>query len=263
MNLSIRLCSIPEHIIHGNAVTAGRIVQKHVRDRTDEFTVLNDRASAHPLHDTARLRQKRVVCNFDHEIFVLLIIFIDLDNTHGVFFRRDSVDGRKNARLARMRIPYGSRLCAFESGKIIPLFELAENAAIAVLFGSRNVRVVQKYAFQFARFAADPFDDVYDAAIIDLAARDLHRRAVFAHNGMPQRTEPKRVFFNVRDRSDARYAVSHEHAEFAISARDVFGGFDFFRHLLAASLYFDGIFRLFFFCKHGIKIFRRFDGNTV
>ena len=30
MNLSIRLCSIPEHIIHGNAVTAGRIVQEHV-----------------------------------------------------------------------------------------------------------------------------------------------------------------------------------------------------------------------------------------
>ena len=151
MNLSIRLCSIPEHIIHGNAVTAGRIVQEHVRDRTDEFTVLNDRASAHPLHDAARLSQKRVVCNFDHKIFVLLIIFIDLDNTHRVLFRRDSVDGRKNARLAGMRVPYGSRFRAFESGKIIPLFELTENAAIAVLFGCRYMRVIQKYAFQFPR----------------------------------------------------------------------------------------------------------------
>ena len=47
-----------EHIFDKDAVTAARIINENMRHRANELAILEDRAAAHPLYDTARLLQQ-------------------------------------------------------------------------------------------------------------------------------------------------------------------------------------------------------------
>ena len=52
-----------------DAVPSRGVVQEHVRDRADEFAVLENGTAAHSLHDPARFVYQRFVGYFDDVIF--------------------------------------------------------------------------------------------------------------------------------------------------------------------------------------------------
>ncbi len=49
-----------------NAVAACRIIDKYVGYGSDDLSVLDDRASAHPLNDSAGSFQQFRICHFQH-----------------------------------------------------------------------------------------------------------------------------------------------------------------------------------------------------
>jgi len=56
-----------EHIFDKYAVAAGGVADEDVGNCTDELAILNYRASAHSLSDSARLRDEGGVGHFDGE----------------------------------------------------------------------------------------------------------------------------------------------------------------------------------------------------
>ena len=62
-----------QHILHQNPIPPRRILDKNVRDRTDELAVLDDGAAAHALDDPAGQGKKVRIGHPDDHIFVVTV----------------------------------------------------------------------------------------------------------------------------------------------------------------------------------------------
>ena len=72
-----------QHILHQNPIPSRRILNKNVRDCSDEFSVLDDGAAAHALDDPAGQGQKfRIGYANDHVLVVAVggvVYFLNLN----------------------------------------------------------------------------------------------------------------------------------------------------------------------------------------
>ena len=75
--------SMSQHILHQNSIPSRRILNKNVRDCSDEFSVLDDGAAAHALDDPAGQGQKfRIGYANDHVLVVAVggvVYFLNLN----------------------------------------------------------------------------------------------------------------------------------------------------------------------------------------
>ena len=88
---SMTIRSVSEHFFNADPIPARRIVEKNVRYRSDQFSVLQDRAATHPLNDPACFTQQFFIRYFDDEIFVAFIPGIHLCDGDLIFLWRNAV----------------------------------------------------------------------------------------------------------------------------------------------------------------------------
>ena len=62
-----------QHILHQNPIPSRRILNKNVRDCSDEFSVLDDGAAAHALDDPAGQGQKFRIGYADDHVLVVAV----------------------------------------------------------------------------------------------------------------------------------------------------------------------------------------------
>ena len=126
-----------EHIFNKNSVASLGVAHKNVRDRADELSVLDYRASAHPLNDTARNLQKLRIGDSDHHIFCILRVQADFFDFDIIFLWRATLNSREHRRRAGFDLGFecyreGLSFCAYIS-------QMAENSVFAVfLYISRS-----------------------------------------------------------------------------------------------------------------------------
>ena len=72
-----------QHILHQNPISPRRILNKNVRDCSDEFSVLDDGAAAHALDDPAGQGQKFGIGYADDHVLVVavggMVYFLNLN----------------------------------------------------------------------------------------------------------------------------------------------------------------------------------------
>jgi len=76
-----------QHIFNKNTVSFCRILYKHMRYSSDQFSILNDGTPAHPLNNAPCLFQQFRICHLNYHSFVHLVgFFVNLCYTDCVFF---------------------------------------------------------------------------------------------------------------------------------------------------------------------------------
>ena len=107
-----------QHILHQNPIPTRRILNKNVRDCSDEFSVLDDGAAAHALDDPAGQGQKfRIGYADDHVLVVAVggvVYFLNLNLVVFQFPGHAAASFRFDDRLINQsihikRVPSGHR----------------------------------------------------------------------------------------------------------------------------------------------------------
>lgn len=74
-----------QHVFDKNSIPLRRVADKHVRHRSDQLPVLNDRTAAHPLNDTARALDQPAVGHRDRKALRGIVAAVDVGNFYGIF----------------------------------------------------------------------------------------------------------------------------------------------------------------------------------
>ena len=86
INAKYTISSFPfHHVFDVDTVPPRRVAHQHVGHRANDFSVLDNGAAAHALHDTPRARQQNVVGHPDQKILGLPGILIDFFDGDFIF----------------------------------------------------------------------------------------------------------------------------------------------------------------------------------
>ena len=87
-NLSRRI----QHILNKNPIPSRRIIYQHMRHRSNELPILNDRAAAHALHDAACLLQQTRIRYAQQQIPSVFCRRLELFHLNGKCFDLAAAD---------------------------------------------------------------------------------------------------------------------------------------------------------------------------
>jgi len=162
-----------EHIFGKNAVSARRVVYKYMGHGADQLAVLDDRASAHSLHDAAGLAQELLVGDAqDHILALGAVAVIDPFNFGIKILGAAAVDGGQDFHGAGFHfLLHGG----FEGRPLRGPGQPAINAGGHVRQQRADGRVVGKIAAQLTGSAFSALRDPVDGDGNDVAAQQGHQ----------------------------------------------------------------------------------------
>ena len=100
-----RLSRCLKHVLDIDAVPAGRIVHEHVRHSADQPPILQNRTSAHTLHDAARLFKQFGIRHGDEHIAAICALTeVHLADANAVFFDPVALHVGEDCGLTRMHL---------------------------------------------------------------------------------------------------------------------------------------------------------------